>query len=320
MRQFSLNTTALTRAVIAMSMVCFAGHANAQDILDVETAVTQGSIFEDALSQSDQQRQLRRDEAVIAGEPGVFVLNRNNIFNVGVTAGGGFSTNPFQTSQGEEETAAFGNVGLSAGVNTRIADKVDFGANLVGTLTEFESGDGPSNRNLIFNSFVGKSVPVLGKQVYASLSGAVGVNTDEDFENPTTFTNLSLGVSSALKPIKTVIVQPSVAVSRQWSEVSEQDNFAVQTAVAVSWAIRPKWQVAGNVGYTYRSYDNFFEDVTLVARKDNVVSVGVSVARALPKNLRASVSFGYTNQDSRFFLSNYDGFTGGLRLNLRQKF
>ncbi len=305
-------------SVSALLTTVGANTAFAQTANDLEGAVTQGSQFEDAQLYLDKNRQQIETASTLKGEPGVFILRKVDIFSAGAAIGSGFSDNPGRTFDTNAEDSFYGSIALSAGVNTRIAGQYDAGINIVASGTEYDRGDAPSNRNLLTNAYVGR--PILNGNLYISANASVGVNTDRKFNNGTMFYNTGLSGSTVRKLSDRIIVRPSVSVSRQWSGQSEQNNYAVTAATDVIWKPAQKWLVRGQVSYTHRIYDNFFEDVTFVERKDNLIRAGLSVSRQITDFADVSVSIDYTDQNSDFFLSAYNAFDVGASAKVTHRF
>ena len=302
----------------ALGLMALAPHAFAQtSINDVEGAITQGSQFDEARELIDQRRQDAEDEAIIDGEAGVFILKKTEIFTVGLSTGGGYSSNPTRTLDTSEESA-FANLAVRAGINTIIGDTYDVGVNVVGSGTEYEEDSGPSNRTLVANAFVGRSV--WDNRIYLSGSLVSGVNADDSFDQGRAFYGATVNASYIHQLSDNVLVRPSVNLSRQLSGESEQDNFSAGASAEIIWQPAAKWSVIGQVAYTYREYDDFFEDVTFVKRQDDQVRAGITVSRRITDKVSLSASYDYTTQDSSFFLSGYDSHDGGASLQVSRRF
>lgn len=289
----------------------------AQTVNDIENAVTQGAQFDDVLALSDR-RQMGEEEAVIDGEAGVFILRKIDIFAVGALLGGGFSSNPRRNFDTNGDSSIFASMAVTAGVNTRIASTYDAGVNIIMSGIEYEREDAPSNRNVIGNAYIGKSV--LNERLYISATAATGVTMDGNFKQGTAFYRAALRASSVFPLSKHVFLRPGVSIARQWSGQSEQNNISATATGEIIWRPMPKWLVSGLVSYIYRRYDDFFEDVTFVKRKDNLISASLSVVRHITKNIDASASVEYAHQGSKFFLSEYDSFDGGIYGRITHRF
>ncbi|GGD14346.1 TonB-dependent receptor [Aquisalinus flavus] len=294
------------------------GTASAQTIGDLESAVTQGAQFEEAQRQAEQFRRPSDEEAMLEGEPGVFILRVNEIFHVGAAAGLGYSTNPGRTLDVNAEESGFSNFALSAGINTLIGGHVDAGVNLVVSGTDYFETNEIDNKNAIVSTYVGTSV--LNDRVYVTAGANYGTSGDGNFSDTTDFSGVSASASTVFQVRQKVLVQPTLTVSRQLSQNEAQENTAVTAAVRAIWAPTENWRVAADVAYTDRSYDNFYEDVTFVEREDEVWSAGVAVTRSIAPDLQVTASIGYTEQASAFFLSEYDAVDGGLNLRLSKRF
>lgn len=291
---------------------------NAQTINDIESAVTQGEQFEDVQELSANREQMERDGSVIAGEPGVFILNKIDIFSIGAALGGGYSTNPKRNFDTNGEGSFFANAAISAGVNTRINSSFDTGINLIVSGTEYEKDGNPSNRNLVGSAYVAKAF--LDRRLYISANITTGLAMDSKFKNSTAFYGASLSASSSFPLSDNLIWRPGVTLSRQWSGQSEQNNIAGTISSDLSWFVAPSWIVNGRLSYTHKIYDDFFEDVTFVVRKDNSIRGSLTLIKQFSTSTTASVSVEYTRQDSRFFISEFRSFDGGLYARFNHRF
>jgi hypothetical protein len=315
MMRIPARFTALT---LAISGITWSQAAMAQTSLnDVEGAITQGAQFDDALALVGPRPEGTEDDATIDGEAGVFILQKADIFTLGANLGGGYSSNPGRTLD-TSEASAFASLALRAGVNTIVDKKYDVGLNLVASATEYDDPLGPSSRSVIVNAYVGRAI--FGERLYISGSVVAGMNSDEDFNQSSLFYGASANVSYTLPVSNNVLLRPSVSAARQWSDSTEQNNISATASGDVIWLPAPKWIVSGRIAYTHRRYDNFFEDVTFVERKDDQIQAGARVSRKISENLSLSVSYDYTSQDSTFFLSGYDSHDGGLSLQISHRF
>lgn len=315
MMQYSLRIAALVAAGLA-STLSHAAMAQTS-VNDVEGAITQGAQFDDALALADPRPGGTEEDATIDGEGGVFVLQKSDIFTIGANVGGGYSSNPGRTLD-TSEASAFASLALRAGINTIVDKKYDVGLNLVASATEYEDPLGPSSRSAIANAYVGRTI--FDERLYISGSVVAGMNSNEDFNQSSLFYGASLNTSFTLPVTNNVLVRPSISVSRQWSDSSEQNNISATATGEVVWLPASKWIVSGRVAYTNRRYDNFFEDVTFVERRDDQIQAGLRISRKISDKFSLSVSYDYTTQDSTFFLSGYDSHDGGLSIQISHRF
>ncbi len=300
-------------AVTALSPNAFAQTS----LNDVQGAITQGAQFDDARKLIDRRRQDAEDRAIVDGEPGVFILKKAKIFTVGISAGGGYSSNPGRTLDTSNESA-FANVALRAGVNTIVAQTYDVGLNIAVSAVEYDDTLGPSSRSAVTNAFIGRGV--WDNRIYVSGSVVAGVNANEKLKQGRAFYGTSINASYVHKLSNNILLRPSVSASRQWSGESEQNNISATASAELIWQIAPKWTMSTQLAYTHKAYDNFFEDVTFVKRKDGNIQAGFRVTRKIADKVNISVSYDYTTQDSTFFLSEYESHDGGINLQISKKF
>ncbi len=289
----------------------------AQTVNDIENAVTQGTQFDDAQSLSNRHQQ-DLEGSVIEGEPGVFILRKIDIFSVGALVGGGYSSNPNRNFDTNGDGSFFASLAVTAGVNTRVASKYDVGVNFVLSSIEYERENAPSNRNVVGNAYIGKSF--LENRLYLSASLSSGISMDGNFKQGTMFYRTSLSASSVFPLSKRLILRPGLSIARQWSGQKEHNNISGSISGELLWRFNPRWQASGLVSYTHRRYDDFFEDVTFVKRKDNLIRLSLSVARHITRSIDVSASVEYAHQGSKFFLSAYDTLDSGIYGRLTHRF
>ncbi|GAB5458553.1 MAG: hypothetical protein Hens3KO_15830 [Henriciella sp.] len=305
-------------ASIAGVMLLASGVAKAQVLDDIESSVTQGNQYNEALQVFPDNVEDDDADTSVDGEAGVYVLKKNEIFSVRAIVGTGYSDNPSRTSDSDIESSAAAQMALSIGADTRINGAVDAGTNLVISGTEYETDGAPDSRNVVANAYVGKSL--LNGTVFGSVSGTYGQAMNGTFGEATGFYGLSASVTTVRPLTDKVVVRPRLSVSRQWSEVTELDNTSVTTEASASWAIAPKWQATGSLAFTHRIYDDFYEDVTFIERKDDSWRAGVSVSRQINDKVAVSANLTYVDQSSDFFVSDYTSYDGGLSVRIVKRF
>lgn len=314
---FSSKWWAGATLTTALIMV-FSGSVQAQVLDDIENAVTQGNQYNDALNNIPETTFGPSDDSEIDGEAGVYILKKNKIFSAKAIVGAGYSENPGRTLDINSEGSGAAQFAVSAGVDTQIAAHFDAGANLVASGTEYERNGAPDSRNVVANAYVGKAF--WDDRIYGSVSASYGKAMDGQFNNGTVFQGMTASVVYPHRITDKVIVRPRLTASRQWSEISEQKNLAVTAEADVIWVFAEKWQATGSIGFTHRVYDNFFEDVTFVERKDDVWRAGLAVSRQITDDVAISASMTYIDQGSAFFLSEFSSFDGGISIGLQKRF
>jgi len=309
--------TAIKHAVsiACLALAALSTSAAAQTSDDVRNEIRRGAQLEDALRQVVRQRAAGEDGAIIDGEGGVYLLERADIFSAGALSSFGYDSNPAR--QNDSESGSFyGSISVFSGVDTRIANSVDVGFSATANITEYVSSAGPNGASLIGNLYASKGV--LNDKVILTLAGYAGVNADGNFENDASFYGLSFSGSSLIPITNAILVRPTISVNRQLSSVSEQANWAVSTRVDGIWQITRRWRTGAYANYSRRMYDDFFEDVTLTNRNDNILQFGASGSYQLAPRANVTLVTSYTKQFSSFFLSEYEAF--GLDLTGRVEF
>lgn len=292
--------------------------ALAQAVPDIEGAIVQGGQIDDVIQ--DQERldsQLQAEEGDIDGEAGIFILKKNDIFFVGGAIGAGYSENPARNLNNVEDSF-WANAAVTAGVQTKIGEAVDFGfrANVSGI--EYFSDFGPSSRSASSSLTIG--VPIANTPLYASASVFGGYNFDEDFDNGVAFYGGSLSVNAGLPVGQRTLVRPSVGVTRQWSEIEENNSTSAAASISAIHILSNDFVLSADVSVSRTWFDDFFEDVIFVERRDWSYGGGASLTYRPNDWLSASLSGGYQRRDSSFFISEYEGFDLSLTVSASAKF
>lgn len=299
-------------------LLVWAPLASAQVSPPIDDAVIQGEILNRSAGQAaaatGQQGEAADNE--IDGEAGIYVLTVNEIFFVSGSAGVGYSTNPTRTANDAGEDW-YGDLGASVGVSTRLAGAVDFGASLNVDARDFFDTDDASSRSVSTTVSVG--APIFGP-VYGSVVAFGGYAYDDSFDNKTSFYGLSANASSAFRLSENLLLRPGVGITQQWSGVSENNSLTATASVDAAYAISPQWIVSGRVSISQRNYEDFYEDVTFVEREDTSVGVSASVIWRPARNMTLAASISYEDQDSTFFLSEFDALDTGVSFSFRHTF
>lgn len=310
-----IRHTTLGLAIIGAALACPVAIAQAPPIEDV---VIQGEILNrsvgDAVRPSGTSGGDKDNE--IDGEAGIYVLTVNDIFFMSGSAGIGHTSNPTRTATDAGE-GWYGDFGASIGVSTRLGGAVDFGASFNVDGRDFIDNDLASSRSVSTTAAVGTTI---WGPLYGSVTAFGGFAFDDEFDDETSFYGLSANVSSAFKLADNLLIRPGVGVVRQWSDVSENDSLSVTASVDAVYAIDPQWLVSARVSISERQYDDFYEDVTFVEREDTSLGVSASLVWRPTRNITMAASAAYEDQDSTFFLSEFDAVDTGLNISFRHTF
>lgn len=292
--------------------------AMAQGLPDLGQSVTEADqIGRAAQASLDSARpEIAEGEAGLPGEAGVFLLTVNEIFYLSGNASLGYTDNPERNAD-NVGSDGFGEASLTAGLSTRLGETVDFGIGASVGGREFFDRAAASNRNVSGNISAG--VPVVGP-VYFGVVGFGGWNFDNDFENPVAFYGMGANLSAAFALSDRVVVRPGVAVNRQYSQVAENNSTTVSGGLEAFFAATPQISLGARAGVSRRWFDNFYEDVTFVERKDWNYSLSASASWRPLENVTLGISAGYERQDSAFFLSSYEAFESAASVNLSIRF
>ncbi len=302
--------------IAGLALFIWAAAANAQVAPPINESITRGAQIEDAVGRTARTTPRAVDDAALDGEAGVYILKKQDIFFVAGNASLGYSSNPLRTADNVGGSgSAQGSV--SAGMRTRLGDAFDFSASLNLERTQYFRKFAPSN-NIVSGS-VTAGTGVRGTPIYLSVSGFGGWNLDEKYSNSVAFYGASGEVSADLPLGRRILLAPSLSATRQWSGTHENNNTSVSGRIALT-VLRKKVSATLAAGVSHVWFDNFYEDVTFVKRRDWQYQADASIAyRATPK-LILSANARYTRRDSGFFLASYRGFDGGVSVSAVLRF
>lgn len=290
----------------------------AQVVPDLQDITVQGEQINRSVQETMRDRPGGRaeDDESIDGEAGIYVLTLNQIFQLSGSGTIGYTDNPNRTAD-DFGGSVFSDFSLAAGLATRLGRTVDFGLFAIVAGREYYEAPDPSTRTVSANMSLG--LPVAGP-LYAGVVAFGGGSFDRGFENGTVFYGLSGNLSAALPLTDKFAVRPGVGATRQWSEISENDSSSLAASLDLFYAARPDliFSLRGTVAR--RWYDDFYEDVTFVVRRDTLYGVSGAIAYRPATNLTVAVTASYENQDSRFFLATFDDFEAALALSTLLRF
>lgn len=306
----------LAGALGATALVVQPAHAQVQPPLD--DVVVQGEILNRAIDQATRASRSETDaeDNEIDGEAGIYVLTINDIFFVSGSAGVGHTSNPTRTANDPGEDW-YGEFGASIGVATRIASAVDFSASLNVDGRDFLDDDAASSRGVSITAAAG--APLFGP-VYGSVIAFGGYAFDDAFDNQTSFYGLSGNLSAPWRLSSQLLLRPGVGVTQQWSDVSENNSVSATASLDAVYVLSPEWLLSGRVSVSQRIYDDFYEDVTFVEREDTATGISASLVWRPSPHLTLAASLAYEDQDSTFFLSEFDAFDKGVSVSMRHSF
>lgn len=290
----------------------------AQATPDIEESIIRGSQITDLVRDEGRVTgSLQTSDGEIDGEGSIYVLTVNEIFFVGATLGAGYSENPQRTSN-PQGGSFLADASAIIGVQTRVAETVDFGLRASISGVEYKDAPEVSSRSVVATMSAG--MPISNTPLYVSASGFGGFNYNSDFENSTSFYGTSLAVSAGFPISQRTIIRPSIGATRQWSEIEENNSYSLAASVGAVHFVTSEFSVGANAAVRHVWFDDFYEDVTFVARNDWQYSGDVN-ARWSPNDwLGVTASLGYQKRDSAFFLSSYDGFEASLVVSARKRF
>lgn len=307
----------MQKTLIALAALTASQQAYAQAVPDIEGSIIQGNQIGDVIADKALRQGDKDAGAAIDGEAGVYVLKLNEIFFIGTSMGVGYSTNPLRTVGGMGDSFSMSG-SASAGIQTRLGGAVDFGLSTTVSGVQYLKSFAPSSRNV--NGVANVGTQIGNSPLYLGLTGFGGYNYDKDFKNGIAFYGASATLGAGFPIGKKTILQPGIGVVRQWSKITENNSVSTSGSVRIIHALDPRLTVAARANISRVWFDNFYEDVTFVKRKDWQYGGGVDLSYRLTNNLSVSAAAGVEKRDSAFFLAEYKSLETALLLSLRINF
>jgi hypothetical protein len=294
-----------------------AGAARAQVVPPLEDVVIQGEILNRSAAQAVAPgvRGGAGQSDELDGEAGLYVLTLNEIFFVSARAGAGSTSNATRTST-DPGSDSYADLGFSLGVATRLGGMVDVSATLNAEGRDFTEVEEASSQSASLTVSAGRQIG----PVYAGLTGFGGYAWDRGFDGETAFYGLSASASLPLRLSPRLQLRPGLGFTQQWSDTQENNSATATGFVDAAYAVTPRWVVSGRLSYSERRYDDFYEDVTFVERRDSIVGGSLSLVWRPRDNLAVAGSIAYEDQRSTLFLSEFEAFDSTLNLALRKTF
>ena len=293
--------------------------ASAQATPDITDAINQGSRVEDARRAQETTNIGRRADGdeEIDGEAGIYVLTVNDIFYVAGGVGGGWAENPLRTVD-DVGDSFFANAAITAGIQTKIAEKVDFGASATVSGIEYEQGFAPSSRTV--TGAINAGIPIAGTPLYVGISAFGGRSFDSDFTDGAGFYGANAQVSAGVPLGPNTFARATLSGGRNENQIEENNNWNASLGFDLTQVVSEDFSVGAQARVTRTWFDDFFEDVTFAQRNDWQYGAGVNANWSPYSWLSVSASAGYEQRDSGFFLSSYNGFETSLNITARKRF
>lgn len=312
-----MNRRSLT-AALTLAVAAVPNGALAQPIPDIQDAISRGGQIDEAIRAQEQLRPRGdMDDQAIGGEAGVYILTVNDIFYVGGAAGAGWMDNPLRTSD-DVGGSGFANAAVTAGVQTRLGESVDAGLGLTLSGTEYFKDFAPSSRTLSTAANVGTRIGT--SPFYVGITGFGGYSFDRHFKSSSGFYGANLSLSTAVPLGRKTLLRASVDGGRQMGDIKENDNWSAGGSVQLAHALGDRLTVGAEARATRNWFDDFYEDVTFVQRRDWDFGGNVNASYHITGWLGLTAAIGYQKRSSSFFLSAYDGFEGQVGLTVRKRF
>lgn len=310
---------ALTAQLAAAAFATLlASPAYAQSLPDIRESITQGGQIDDIIREQQNRSNKKAGEGeVIDGEAGVFVLQKNGIFFVGGGLSAGYESNPLRTVD-DVGGSFLTSLAFTTGVQTVVAGRFDVGFSVNASGVEYDKNFASSSRS--FHSGLSLGTQIGGSPIYASVQAFGGWNFDQAFSQGVAFYGASGALSAGIPLGRKTLLRPGIGVTRQWSQVSENNSISTAASLDIVHALTPRLTLAASGKVSRIWFDDFYEDATFVARKDWQYGGGMSLTYRLNDKVGLGLTGSYEKRSSSFFLAAYDGFDTSASLSLRVRF
>lgn len=297
----------MMRQLLSVSLpalaMAFVSPAAAQVAPDLGDAVIQGEILNrDAESTLRTAPAGQATDDEIDGEAGIYVLTVNEIFSVTGDAGLGYMSNPTR-SAGDPGGSSYAQADLGFGVATRVAQAADLGVSLNVSGRKFldDAADVASSQSASASIALGTD---LGP-VYVGFIGFGGYSFQDGFGDSLGFHGLSANASHTFALSNRLLVRPGIGLTQQWSAASENDSLTLAASADLVFMATSRLVASARAAFFKRSYDDFYEDVTFVKRKDDNFGVSLTLVYRATPSLRLVGGAAFEQQDSTLFLSEF---------------
>lgn len=305
----------------AAAIACLAslhGAATLAQPAQVRDSITQGAQADRAVEQArDRLYSGRSGEDEIGRNPGVFVLIERDIFSVGLDVGLGYS-NEVDKGALQDAESGYTSVQFDIGVDTRIADSFDAGARLIASETLFHNDSTFDSAALLGSVYVSEAF--FDRTLILTADATGGLNAGYDFDNPSAYINGSIRATRPIPLGQDIVLVPSVFASLIYAEQSEQDRWEAGASLRLIARLCDGLRLTLGGGVTYGEYDNFYEDVLFVNRKDTTAYASVGLEYAIDDNVSAFANLRYTNRTSTLDIVEYEETDASAMIGIKARF
>jgi hypothetical protein len=306
---------------VAAALACLATvHAAATfaQPAQVRDSVTQGAQADRAIEQArDRLLSSQSGADSIGRDPGVFVLIEKDIFSVGLDVGLGY-TNEVDKGSLQDAKSAYTSLQFDIGADTRIADSFNAGARLTVAETIFHDTRGFDSAALLGSVYVSEAF--FGGTLIVTADATGGLNGGYDFDNGSSYINASIRAARPIPLSRDVVLVPTVFASIVHAEQGEQNRW--ETGASARLIARLDDDLRLNVagGVTFADYDNFYEDVLFVSRRDTTAYASFGLEYTIDENVSAFANVRYSNRTSTLDIVEYEETDASVSIGLTARF
>lgn len=306
MRRFSRRAAALAVLLAALA----AGRAHAQPVPDprIDQRIQ-------SLTRSAEQRRAAEDEAILTGRDDILLMRRRRFLTLFASAGGGYSDN-VALSPTMREGDAYVAADLGLRVATQLGGLVDVYAE--GGLSTTRYFDQTGLDLVAAFGAVGAHVAAAGFDF--DLAYTPSIVWDGDVENrQITQHRFSAGVSRAFR-IGRGLVRASAGGERIEADPAAFQNFAASAGLSGILPLGPQAALVASVRGARRWYDNYFEGLLGLERRDWYLEGAVGLSWQVHPNVGVEMRVSHSRNWSTADISRYRATTGGAVMRLAVRF
>jgi hypothetical protein len=305
-------------AVVVLCLASLQAAATFAQPAGVTDSITQGAQADRAIEQA--RHRLLQGTALDndpGQDPGIYVLVRQDIFSVGLDVGVGYTSEVDKGSLRDAEST-YTSMQFDIGADTRIANSFNAGVRLTVAETLYHDEDGFDSGALIGSIYV--SEPFFDDTLIVTADVTGGLNGGYDFDDHSAYVNTSIRAARPIPLTNSIVFVPSISVSNVFSEQGEQNRWEYGAQARLAARLDEDLRLTVGAGVTYSDYDNFFEDVLFVSRRDTTAYASLGLEYMIDENVRAFANVRYTNRTSTLDIVEYEETDASVSIGLSARF
>jgi hypothetical protein len=255
------------------------------------------------------------EELTLTGQNDLVLLENRQLFELHASSGLDFTDNAFLSYKHQASDTVFNN-SAGARVATRIDELYDVYAGL-----DLATSSHAANPILDFSDFagtVGTGFPVRNFRLDFSYTGT-DVHASSFGHEFLTLHDLAGSVSYPMR-YRGAAIAPQFTLTRAYAEPTQFTSTEFRLGAGISYPIRGDLGLFGQPSIYYRSYDNYFRNVTGVNRVDTGVDLPAGIVWAPRPYLSAVLQLDLAYNSSTFAPNSYTALSAMPSVRLKYGF